>query len=325
MSTIRKPGKDRHRRQFAFDAALGALAWIVIVGRQLGHTQSGQLLIEHLLLFAPLVIVPLGVRLTSGRTEGRKHPLAFVAASNLHPLATLAAVGAVLLEPGLPSGFAAGIWGAYCSLLALWGCLRFFGTGQRSLAEVAIEVGLVYSAIGGVWFVLSRMGLQPLEFPHAIVALTSVHFHYAGFAAPIIVGLAGRVLGRSGPPHVLWRIGARAVIVCPIVIAIGITTAPIVEVIAAFGLAIALTMSMMVVAVRAGPALGVWPGILIWKCAISLSLTMVLACIYALGEFTGTPWIDIEHMALIHGLVNVFGFALPGMLAWTIADPPRVQ
>ena len=311
------------RRQLAVDAVLGAVAWLVIVVMQLGHSQSGQLLIEHLFLFAPLVIVPLGVRLTAPILPGVRHPLAFSAASNLHPLATLAAVGAVLLEPGLPAGFAAGIWCAYCALLALWGCVRFFAHERRVLAEVAIDVGLIYIAIGGAWFVLSRLGARPMDFPHPIVALTAVHFHYAGFAAPIIVGLAGRVLGRSGPPHVLWRIGARAVIVCPIVIAIGITTAPIVEVIAAFGLALALTMSMAIVALRATQSMNALPAMLIWTCAVSLSMTMVLACVYALGEFVGTPWIDIEHMALIHGLVNVFGFALPGMLAWTIAEPQR--
>jgi hypothetical protein len=71
------------------------------------------------------------------------------------------------------------------------------------------------------------------------------------------------------------------------------------------------------VALRATARLGPLPSILLWTCAASLSLTMVLATVYALGEFTGQKWIDVPRMAALHGLVNVFGFALPGMLAWT--------
>jgi len=261
MSATRPPIADRIRGQFALDAVIGAIGWIVIVLMQLGVSVSGHLLIEHLLLFAPLVIVPLGLRLTARTLANGKYPFLYVWLAYLHPITTFAAVQAVLVEPGLPSGFAAGIWCAYCWAVAFWGLIRLWKSRTKSLDEVAVDVGLAYIAIGGVWFVLSRLGERPMGFGHEIVALTAVHFHYAGFAAPIVVGLAGRALRANGRDHVLWRIGARAVIVCPIVIAIGITTSPIVEVIAAFGLAIALTMCMLIVALRATVQLSSLPAI----------------------------------------------------------------
>lgn len=319
----RAPGKDRIRGQLLADAWLGAIAWIVIVALQLGVTQSGHVQIEYLLLFAPLVVVPLGVRLTARPKSNGKHSFVFVLASYLHPIAALAAGQALLVETGLMSGFAAGIWCAYCFVVAAWGLWRFVAAREKSLHEIAIDAGLVYLAIGGVWFTLSRFGERPLDFGDDIVALTAVHFHYAGFAAPIIVGLAGRALVESGRSHVLYRIGACAVSIAPILIAIGITTSPIVEVIAAFTLALALTMCMVIVALRATANLAPLPSVLLWTCAASLSMTMILASVYALGEFTNQKWIDIPQMAWIHGLVNVFGFALPGMLAWTLAERDR--
>lgn len=316
---------DRLRGQLMLDAVIGAAAWLVVVARGLAQTQSGHRIVENLFLFAPLVIVPLGLRLTARKAASGKHPLAFAALCYLHPLAGVAAAGAVLAEPGPTAGFLAGIWGAYGLLFAAWGALRFLARGRPRLEEVAIDAGLVYTAVGGAWFVLSRLGERPLGFGHDIVALTAVHFHYAGFAAPIVVGLAGRALAANGRTHLLWRIGARAVIACPIVVAIGITTAPVVEVLAALVLAIALTMSMATVAWRVTPRLAPLPAVLVWTSAAALPITMVLACVYALGEFTGARWIGVECMAWIHGLVNVFGFALAGLVAWTVAEPREVD
>lgn len=316
---------DRMLHQWLVDAALGAIAWIVVVATGRVMAQSGHAVIESLWLFAPLVVVPLGVRLSAREPVRGKHPACFVVATYLHPFASLAAVGAVLLEPGVPSAFLAGIWSAYCALLCAWGVLRFTTRRSLELAELAIDVGLAYVPIGGLWFVLSRLGQQPMDFGHDIVALTAVHFHYAGFAAPIVVGLAGRALARAGRPHALWRIGARAVIVCPIVVAAGILTSPLVEVVGAFALAIALTMSMVVVALRVGRDLPPLATTLLWTSALSLPATMILACGYALGEFTGARWLDVSHMAWIHGIANVFGFALAGLLAWTLAEPPTAE
>ena len=65
-----------------------------------------------------------------------------------------------------------------------------------------------------------RAGLRPLGFPDLIVLLTAVHFHYAGFALPVLTGLVARVLG--GPAAGAACLGVIAGV--PLV-AIGITDA----------------------------------------------------------------------------------------------------
>ena len=53
---------------------------------------------------------------------------------------------------------------------------------------------------------------------------------------------------------------------------------------------------------------------------VSLIGGMALAAIYALGEYLTTPWIDIATMIPTHGLLNAFGFATLGLLAWRMED-----
>src|SRR6188472_3006602 len=162
----RAPSSDRVRGQLLFDAIAGAIGWVYIVAMKYGVERSGHLVIEHLLLFAPLVIVPLGLRLSARPKMDGSHPALFAVLSYLHPLAALATVQAVLIDPGMPSGFAAAIWCAFCFVTAAWGVVRFFTAREKTLHEFAIDVGLGYLAIGGVWFTLTRLGERPLGFGH---------------------------------------------------------------------------------------------------------------------------------------------------------------
>jgi hypothetical protein len=50
--------------------------------------------------------------------------------------------------------------------------------------------------------------------------------------------------------------------------------------------------------------------------SLALLSGMALAMIYALGEFTGQPWLTIPTMIRTHGLANAFGFALCGLIGW---------
>jgi hypothetical protein len=56
---------------------------------------------------------------------------------------------------------------------------------------------------------------------------------------------------------------------------------------------------------------------------LSLIAGMSLAAIYALGDYTYVAglrgegvWLSIPQMVRYHAVINVFGFALPGLLAW---------
>jgi hypothetical protein len=46
---------------------------------------------------------------------------------------------------------------------------------------------------------------------------------------------------------------------------------------------------------------------------------MGLAVQWAAGSVLGTPALGIPTMARTHGLVNLFGFAVPALVAWHLA------
>jgi hypothetical protein len=94
--------------------------------------------------------------------------------------------------------------------------------------------------------VSDRFGFRPLDFDPVIVLLTAIHFHYAGFALPLVTGLAARRLD-SGTA----RLAAAGVIAGVPLVAIGITSTqlkagPLIESLAAWVLAAAgiLTASL---------------------------------------------------------------------------------
>jgi hypothetical protein len=319
--TIRHGGLERW---LLIDAAVGAALWLGLLAVHI-QLASGIELIERMFLLAVLVVVPLGLRLSAWpRSDGRHSPW-FRLACWFHPVAALAAVFALTLEPGFASGAAAAVWFLFTLALGDWGVARFFARRTFDLEELCVDVALLYVVIGGAWFVVSRSALKNTGYTPEIVAMTAVHFHFAGFAAPIVAGLAGRWLPEHGSARMLWRIGALGVAAGPILVAIGISVSPHVEVVSAFVLAIALTLLSATVAIRAAPKLDVLPAMLVWMGAVSLVVTMALACTYALGRFVGADWISIEVMARTHGIANAFGFALPGLVALTVADPrPRM-
>jgi YndJ-like protein len=54
--------------------------------------------------------------------------------------------------------------------------------------------------------------------------------------------------------------------------------------------------------------------------AVSLLFAMVLAGIYAVGEFAQQYWLLIPQMARLHGMANALGFSLGGLWGWTLAQ-----
>jgi hypothetical protein len=102
--------------------------------------------------------------------------------------------------------------------------------------------------------------------------------------------------------------------------AVGITVGPrwpLVEALASWELTAACVLVaflQMLLAVRSGPL----PSrLLVFLSGISLFAGMGLAAAYALGVYTHRNWLDIPTMRW-HALINALGFALPGLLAWTI-------
>jgi protein-S-isoprenylcysteine O-methyltransferase Ste14 len=88
--------------------------------------------------------------------------------------------------------------------------------------------------------------------------------------------------------------------------------------------AAAFAVSAAVAAIGVGQ-LGVIPSLRTRaaRALLAVSSAAVLACmalagVYALGEYLRTGWLSIPEMARTHGALNALGFALCGLLAWTL-------
>jgi hypothetical protein len=193
--------------------------------------------------------------------------------------------------------------------------LRRLRRDARRVAELAVDAGCVMLPIGGGWLLLSRLGVSLLGFEEPIPLLTAVHFHYAAFATLVLVGLAGRCAGESRT----YRAIAAGAISGPPLLAVGITLSPHVEVVAAFLLVLALGGLSVLTLARIVPRLSGWAAILLSISSASILGGMACAAAYAVGEFTGIGTISLGQMARIHGPLNGLGFALAGLLGWTLA------
>ncbi len=302
----------------------------------LGPDQGDDLfdLLHRLVLVGPLVSTPLALSLLGEPALPSRWAWLPKVVMAAQPVGALAALASMALPQGSPlAGALAAPWVLVSGLIAAWGLARLWGRGlgnplARPLEELCVVAGMLYLPVGASWLVASRLGLELMGFPLVIVTLTALHFHFAGLAAPILTGLAGRALAAqpSGPTGVAWglyRVSAWSMIFNPILIALGITVSPLLEVVCAVGLAVGLLgLSGLMMGRLAPRAKGLLAPILLAVSGLSLVLTMLLAALYAVGEFLEQGWISISAMAHSHGWINIVGFALCGLLAWALDPPP---
>jgi hypothetical protein len=303
-------------------AACGGLIWLLIgLLSLLDLIRVG--LLEQLYLLAPLTIIPLGLARLESLGLARYQKALYLLIRIGQPISALLVVLAFLVPAGLLAGGLALTWLALTGLIALWGLLRFINRGYYSIAETSIDAGLIYLAIGGGWLLMSRLGLNPLGFDDLIVLLTAVHFHYAGFAAPLIAGLAGRALVAA--PPTLWklhRVSVFGVIAGTPLVAAGITFSPLLEIIGAIVIATSLTLLAYLIRFIVLRLTLYRPAqLLLTISAISILIGMFFTYLYVIGEFTGYPLVSIPQMVRIHGVVNALGFALCGLLGWALLPP----
>jgi hypothetical protein len=275
---------------------------------------------KALLVLAALVLVPLGLDLVPLNGQAGWPGRAWQVVNAVQPPAALLLGAAYLLPPGLVAASLAMPWLVTTGLIALLGLWRVSRRGLRSLGELCMDAGWIYLVVGGAWTVSDRLGFRPLEFSPVIVLLTAIHFHYAGFALPLITGLAvQRVEGW------LSRLAGVGVIAGVPAVAVGITAlqmqwGSLFECLAAWLLAAAgILTSWLHLRLALDPA---WPRVVrsLWiVSALSLAGSMVLAAMYGSRFFMPTSWLDIPWMRALHGTANAFGFALAGLLAWTLA------
>jgi uncharacterized protein (UPF0548 family) len=277
-----------------------------------------------LALFGAIVaLTPITVQLAgAGHTlPGRWLQQALLRA---HPIIAMTALVAMLLPAGALAGGLSLGWLAFTVGLALLGAVRFFGRADRlQAAEMLVDAGLVYAAVGGIAFVTARAGVPFLGFYEPFPTLTAMHFLYAGLAVPVFAGLVGRALNGRFPRA--FAIAAVLVMFSSSVIGFGILLSQLIETTAVFSLSIgmwliaALTLAGLVPTVKPLPL-----RIALALSALAPLASMPLALLYSLGELVDVSWITIPEMIASHGRINALGIGLLGGLSWLALRPAPV-
>ncbi|HEY8814764.1 MAG TPA: YndJ family protein [Candidatus Dormibacteraeota bacterium] len=212
-------------------------------------------------------------------------------------------------------------WGVVAIGSSVAALARLRRRGIAVPAELCIDAGLLYFTVGFFWLFLDRSGLST-AFSSDLLLLTAVHFHFAGLAAGVASGSAGRYLAqhRLGSARA-FRWVALAVVIGPGLVGLGIAFSRPLETAASIGLAVGLVGLALITLRHIAPTtLGVARALLTLS-SLSSIVAMTLATIYAVGRESGQPWIGTGTMVATHGVLNGIGFALLGLAAWAILDP----
>jgi len=207
----------------------------------------------------------------------------------------------------------AGIYFFFTFMISLYGLKRFLKRGFTHVEEFLIDIGFIYLAIGGAWFVAFEAGINT-GFSPMITWLTAIHFHYSAFILPIFVGLFGRIYKVAS-----YRWIGAIIILSPFIVALGITFSVILELISVliyivgiYGL-IALTFK--------APLQHIIQRWLIRLSFAALGISIIFSLLYAFGNLSGLFTVTIDFMLIFHGITNTVLFAIVGIIGWRIELP----
>ena len=300
-------------------ALVGALAWGGFVFLRVPRLSDGAWA-HALLLFAALVLVPLALPLFPDADEAAAPARWFSWIERLQFPAALALFVACWIEPGPIAAAAALPWMGLTILAAVVGVWRICQEGlRRELDGLSRDAALIFAVVGGAWTLADRAGYRPFGFDAAIVALTAVHFHFAGLLLPLFAGLVQREL-------FFFRLASRAavgVVLGVPAVALGIVATqlgagPSIEAAAGCGLALAaMVVGILHVRIASDAKQPVLTRVLLAIAGMSLFVGMMLAGLYAMRAFVAPfPWLGIPQMRMLHGTLNAIGFGLCGVLGW---------
>lgn len=270
-------------------------------------------MIARLILgFAAVGLVPLDLHIVGAGASSR--------VSGLLDLGSRPQLWCALLLCGalaLPAGSGAFVmslpWFGVTCVIGSSGFVRLFEHRYSlNLAEFARGVAPMFLAVGGAWACIASGGWRPLGFGPAIVLLTAVHFHYAGFAFGVVTG---RVRDErrgllSASAIVAWLLAVPAV-------AVGIAWSPQLEWLGAVLLACA-GVSLAAAQCVAAITLPRPTRDLLLASSGSLLVGMVLGAGYGMSQRFGFAWLTIAQMERVHGVANAFGFAGAGLAGWSL-------
>jgi YndJ-like protein len=276
-------------------------------------------LIHKVVLFAVFVIVPAGLSLIApDHRLGNLFLYKIVVV--VQPIAAIATAASFFFEKGAVSALLASPWLILDSLIALFGLTRLTSRrGFSPVAELSIDAGLLYLPVAGVWLVIYRLGIQPFDYGETIILLTAVHFHFTGFATPIIAGMSGRVLAAREHGDKIFILVVFGTVAAMPLVAAGITFTPLLGLIGTLLLSTALILLAVLNIIWVRPAIdSALSRTLLIVGAVSSCTAMVLASLYSYSLVAHTVILTIPGMAVTHGLLNAFGFVTCSFLAWII-------
>ncbi|MBS1914240.1 MAG: YndJ family protein [Bacteroidetes bacterium] len=323
---------DDNRSGYALmSALLGSALWVaMVVANTFGNEALNRF--SLLLLLGILVFVPLGLELAAFPGRGAGNNGVYRLARFIQPFAGIAAAASCLLQPGIIAGALALLWLLFCVVAGAAGLLRLREPHAFRLDQLAITAALLYLPIGGAWLAVHQFNTTMLGFGGVIALLTAVHFHFAGFIAPLLAGMAGRYLAsmREAPEGQgmkrAWRMylfAAPGIIAGPPLVAAGITLAvrtPVVEILSALLLASSVTLFAIVTMGAIARSLESRPALLLRISSVASLIAMLLAALYAVGTYLQVRFITIPVMGITHGVLNSV-FALCGLYCWIIVRP----
>ena len=164
-----------------------------------------------LLTVAQLVYVPIALRLVMVQGDWLSRYYYYFA------VPAYVSVGLLQMTTSKWDGLLAGVYLLFTVMIACYGLSRFLTRGFTRLEEFAIDIGLIYLALGGGWYFAYVVGIDT-GFTPLITWLTAIHFHYSAFLLPIFVGFLGRLYKTT-----FYQVICTIIILSPMVVAIGIT------------------------------------------------------------------------------------------------------
>ena len=329
MATTKQESNYRHTWP-GVSALAGLCVWSVLFVLDLSGGHVERILLFHVLVISPLALIVVSTPDRRGR-EAPAYRLALV----LQPFAAALVVLSFLSFPGpaISGGLLILPWFIYSLSLAFFGLWRFLprnsATGPGRFSEACMDGGFIFFPVGAVWLFASRVGFELLGFQEPFLILTAAHFHYAGFIAPIYGGLTGRLLKRrfsdvnsfrSRLCSRLYSLFVTGILLGTPLTAIGIAWSPFFEVLGATVLALSLVgVALLHI------SLNTFQGVIVFTLSLIGGLALIagmgLACLYALGEFTGAGWINIPTMIVTHAYLNSMVFSFFIILAAVLGAP----
>lgn len=326
-----RPAFDSFALGSAAAGALAMAALALVPGAQL----AGLDLVERLLVLGPAVGIPLGLSLSWHGVMARRDQRWLRAAVRAQPVFALFAVASVLFPAGARAALVSAPWTLYCACVGLLGAVRAWARFRASPSilrdpRFALDAALLYLPVGGLWNTLARAGSRPLGFEDAIVRLTAVHFHFAGWVAPLFaarVAIAMRDDPRASEGErrlslvALWITVLGPGLVGGAITVSQVSSTRVVELVSAVILALTLlVLGVLTVRVSWRATRSRLARVMLSASSAMLVLTMALAVSYAWARVSGALWPSIPFMARWHGTANALGYAGLGLLGWCIED-----